>query len=123
VTSGASNDLMQATHLAREMVLRYGMGNRTGYASISDDDLPKQSEETRQLVDAEVKELLDHSYARARSVLVNNEPALHRLATALLKNETLDAKEITVSLIYLYLSWSHLLSILTYGMGLVDNRR
>jgi len=95
VTSGASNDLMQATNLAREMVLRYGMGNRTGYASISEEDLPKQSEETRQLVDAEVKDMLDSSYARAKMMLKTNESGLHRLASALLKNETLDAKEIT----------------------------
>ena len=100
VTSGAESDLEQATHLAREMVGRWGMSKAVGLVSV----LPRGdeaafvlaggarqvSERTRELVDDEVRRITDECYAEARSALSAERQRLDSLAEALLERETLD---------------------------------
>ena len=99
VTSGAQSDLQQATLLAREMVGRWGMSEAVGLVAVlgsedaggwgpwTGDGL---SEKTRELVDAEVRALIDAAYAQARELLHAHLDKLAELAQALLERETLD---------------------------------
>ena len=101
VTTGAENDLDQATRIARQMVGRWGMSARVGLASV----LPPPGQEqlaldgagpapaTRELVDEEVRTLLAECYEQARATLQANRDRLDRLARALLEHETLDAEQ------------------------------
>jgi ATP-dependent metalloprotease len=92
VTSGASNDLESATLIAREMVMRYGMGQRLG--RVAPEDTSNLSQETKKMIDEDVKTLVDGAYDRAKTVLSSNIHDLHRLAKALQTHETLDSTEI-----------------------------
>jgi ATP-dependent metalloprotease len=97
VTSGASSDLKQATALARAMVTKYGMSNKVGQVSLDyEDDGRSMSSETRQLVEDEVRKLVQGAYDRARSILTSNESELHALAGELLEKETLSGEQIRV---------------------------
>lgn len=97
VTSGASSDLKQATALARAMVTKYGMSNKVGQVSLDyEDDGRSMSSETRQLVEDEVRKLVQGAYDRARSILTSNESELHALAGELLEKETLGGDQIRV---------------------------
>ncbi|MFP5336528.1 MAG: ATP-dependent zinc metalloprotease FtsH [Actinomycetes bacterium] len=101
VSTGAENDLDHATRLARQMVGRWGMSERVGLASV----LPAPGQEqlaldasgpapaTRELVDAEVRRILDECYEEALATLRCNRDRLDRLARALLEHETLDAEQ------------------------------
>ncbi|MGY1603967.1 ATP-dependent zinc metalloprotease FtsH [Geodermatophilus sp. SYSU D00815] len=100
VTTGAENDLEQATQLARQMVGRWGMSGAVGPVSV----LPPSGTEqpfgldgvapgTRQLVDQEVRRLLDECYAMAVEALRGNRDRLDRLARTLLERETLNEDE------------------------------
>jgi len=101
-TTGAENDLQQATGIARQMVGRWGMSEAVGPVSILPE--PRQeptlsmgghgpSPHTLELVDQEVRRLLDECYDAAVAVLREHRPHLDRLAHALLERETLDADE------------------------------
>ncbi len=103
VTSGAQNDLQQVTGMARMMVTQLGMADEVGlrsYGSGGDDALggqsyapwePKEySEETAQRIDAAIERLIDEAHERARSVLREQRAALDAIATALLREESLD---------------------------------
>lgn len=92
ITTGASNDLSKATSIARQMVVKYGMSERVGPLEVS--EKAKLSAETRRVVDAEVKSILETSYERTRKTLKERETQLHAVAQALLKYETLTADEI-----------------------------
>jgi cell division protease FtsH len=101
ITSGAENDLEIVTQIARQMVGRWGMSDAVGPVSV----LPRPgqpeypgmrgsaSEGTRQLVDAEVRRLIDECYSVALGTLHDNRGRLDKLAQALLENETLDGDE------------------------------
>jgi cell division protease FtsH len=99
VTTGAASDLEQATALARQMVGRWGMSAAVGPVSV----LPSGPEQpfgpdpvspaTRELVDAEVRRLLEECYAEAVATLRSNRERLDRLARTLLDRETLDEDE------------------------------
>jgi cell division protease FtsH len=102
VTTGAESDLEQATRLARQMVGRWGMSSAVGPVSVlpgpgaqptfgSDGNEPSPA--TRELVDAEVRRLLEEGNERARQTLSENRQRLDHLVEALLANETLDADE------------------------------
>ena len=86
ITTGASSDLQQATRLAREMITRYGMSDKIGLAS-QDYASEEISSETRQLIEDEVKSMLDAAYKRAKSLLVAHEGDLHSIARRLLDAE------------------------------------
>jgi cell division protease FtsH len=101
ITSGAENDLEVVTRIARQMIGRWGMSDAVGPVSVlprpGQPDIPGMhgvsSEGTRQLVDAEVRRLIDECYSVALGTLHDNRERLDRLAEALLKNETLDGDE------------------------------
>src|SRR3954449_4046751 len=100
VTTGAESDLDQATQLARQMVGRWGMSPAIGPVTV----LPPRGQEqpfgvagvapaTEELVDSEVRRLLDDCYAEAVQTLRSNRERLDRLAHTLLQRETLDEDE------------------------------
>jgi cell division protease FtsH len=107
VTTGAGNDIERATQMARRMVMQFGMSEAIGPMAIGDSeqevflgrDLGQRrqvSERTAQLVDAEVKRMLDESYERAREVLTDHRELLEAIASALLERETLDREQVEI---------------------------
>ncbi len=103
IDSGAQSDIRHATALARQMVTEWGMGEEVGpvhygtngsdmyyYGPMSSD----YSQKTAELIDREVKKLLDTAYLKAEDMLKANRDKLDALAEALLKYETLDAEEV-----------------------------
>jgi len=105
VTTGASNDIMQATKLARSMVTEYGMSDKLGpqrYDENQDEVFlghsvartQSVSEATAQLIDQEVRRIIDEGEAKARQVLTDHMKDLHALAEGLLEYETLSGDEV-----------------------------
>jgi ATP-dependent metalloprotease len=94
VTTDAASDLSQASAIARAMITGYGMENRVRTIAISDEDYERLSQETRSLIDTEVKALLDESYQRAQNILLKYKSQLDALAGALLERETMSRTEI-----------------------------
>jgi cell division protease FtsH len=99
ITTGAESDLEQATAIARQMVGRWGMSAEIGLVTV----LPAEdagpfglmgegtiSEQTRQLLDTEVRRITDECHKRALAVLTEHREQLDALAHALLEHETLD---------------------------------
>ena len=104
LNTGASNDIQQATDMARSMVMEYGMSEKLGWLRYRDnqDEVflghsvarnQQVSEETARLIDAEVRRLIEEAEGRARQVLTDNIDELHKLAGALLEYETLNGDE------------------------------
>ena len=108
-TSGAESDLEQATSLARHMVTRWGMSEKLGPVSLAPRDSvflgstdpfgfggggKQHSEETAQVIDDEVRRILQESYAEATRLLTKHRHQLDALASALLEKETLDEQQI-----------------------------
>jgi cell division protease FtsH len=104
-TTGAENDIEQATALARRMVTRWGMSERIGMVELAPRDNPYLgggglagnkpfSEATAQAIDEEVRKIIGDSYEEARGLLAAHRAQLDALAKALLTRETLDEKEI-----------------------------
>ncbi|MDX2061171.1 MAG: ATP-dependent zinc metalloprotease FtsH, partial [Gemmatimonadales bacterium] len=107
ITTGAAGDIEQATSLARRMVTQWGMSDRVGMIAVGDREqeifLGREisqrrdvSEQMAEVVDTEIKRLIDEAYARARAILAENRDLLDRMADALLDRETLDRDEITM---------------------------
>ncbi|TRY56096.1 hypothetical protein DNTS_007820 [Danionella cerebrum] len=96
ITTGASSDFDSATKIAKMMVTRFGMSDKLGVMTYS--DLHKQSPETQAAVEQEVRILLKDSYDRAKALLKSRAKEHKSLAEALLRYETLDAKEIQLVL-------------------------
>jgi cell division protease FtsH len=105
VTTGASNDIERATELARNMVTKWGLSDRLGPLTYSEDDgevflgrsvtQHKQvSDDTAHAIDEEVRRIIDTNYERARKHLEDNLEKLHSMAKALMKYETIDEKQI-----------------------------
>ena len=105
VTTGAGNDIERATALARRMVTQFGMSERIGAMAIGDREqevfLGREfgqrreiSERTSEMVDDEVKRLLDEAYAKANVLLMANRELLERIAKALLDRETIDREDL-----------------------------
>ena len=101
VTTGASNDIEQATKLARAMVTRYGMSEKFDMVALETvqnqylggDASLACSEKTAGEIDAEVIALVRRQHQKALDILKNDEPALHRLAGYLMEKETITGKE------------------------------
>ncbi|KAG5285598.1 hypothetical protein AALO_G00005210 [Alosa alosa] len=96
ITTGASSDFDGATKIARMMVTRYGMSEKLGVMTYVDQT--KQSPETQAAIEKEVRILLRDSYERAKALLKSHTKEHKNLAEALLRYETLDAKEIQMVL-------------------------
>jgi cell division protease FtsH len=105
VTTGASNDIERATELARNMVTKWGLSDRLGPLTYSEDDgevflgrsvtQHKQvSDDTAHAIDEEVRRIIDTNYSRAKKLLEENLDKLHTMAKALIKYETIDEKQI-----------------------------
>jgi len=96
VTPGAGSDFQQATNIARAMVMQFGMGEKLGKMAFSDADIRynRISPDTQRLIEQEVKEILEQSYTRAKTILTKNRHELDKLAYALLEYETLSLDEI-----------------------------
>jgi cell division protease FtsH len=101
ITTGASNDLERATSIARAMVTRYGMSEALGLRVFGEDggtvflgrSLGEQrdySDDTARAIDSEVTRILNHSYERAKSILLEHRDKLVKLAKTLLDVETVD---------------------------------
>lgn len=89
-TSGASSDLMQASKLATKMVKEWGFSDRVGLMYISN----RVSPVTEQMIDEEVRTLLQRQFDYAMKLLTNNRPLLDKLAKELLDKETLNGQDI-----------------------------
>jgi len=101
VSTGAAQDIAQATQTAREMICKYGMCEKFGFQAFMEPsqfaagDLPPQfSEETSRAIDAEVKKLIDEAYADAKRLIEENHDKLETLAKTLLEKETMDGREV-----------------------------
>lgn len=101
ITSGAADDIEQATKIARAMVTRYGMSDEFGMMALETAVHPYLSDETRMLVspetatkiDQEVQKILKQCYDRAMEILQEHEDKMHELADYLFEKETIDGDE------------------------------
>ena len=104
MSTGAGSDIEHATDLARRMVCEYGM-SRLGPLTFGKKEeqifLGREiaqhrdfSEETARQIDQEVRRLIDEAYQSAYSLVETHQPAMHRIANALLERETIDAEEV-----------------------------
>ncbi len=109
ISSGAQSDILQATKIARQMILTWGMSDELGLISYEPDMglkdrmymLPGEkeySERTAETIDSEVKKITEEAYKKAKELIQKNKDKLHRIAKALLKYETLDADDVKVIL-------------------------
>jgi cell division protease FtsH len=105
VTTGASNDIERATEIARNMVTKWGLSDRLGPLTYSEDDgevflgrsvtQHKQvSDDTAHAIDEEVRRIIDSNYERAKTLLQQNVDKLHAMARALVKYETIGEAQI-----------------------------
>jgi cell division protease FtsH len=105
VSSGASSDIQYATQLARDMVTRWGMSDALGPLQYAEPDEEvflgysvnrqrNMSNETAQLIDKEIRRVVEEGYDRAKTVLDEHRDELETLAQALLEYETLSGEEI-----------------------------
>ena len=105
MTTGASNDFERATHLARDMVMRYGMSDALGPMVYAENEgevflgrsvtkTTNISEQTMQKVDLEVRRIIDEQYGLARKLIEDNQDKMHAMAKALLEWETIDGEQI-----------------------------
>jgi cell division protease FtsH len=105
VTTGAASDIQQATGLARRYVTQWGLSDAIGPILVGDNEQElflgreiqhrrEVSEQTAQLVDAEVKRIIEYAYERAKAVLKENMDLLHSVARALLDRETLTRDDV-----------------------------
>src|SRR5215213_1279972 len=107
VTTGASSDIQKATELARRYVTQWGLSDAVGPIQVGSNEhelflgrdiqhRQEVSQQTAQLVDAEVKRVITNAYERAKDVLSENIDLLHTMAQALLERETLSAEDIRI---------------------------
>jgi cell division protease FtsH len=105
MTTGASNDFERATHIARDMVMRYGMTDALGPMVYAENEgevflgrsvtkTTNISEQTMQKVDAEVRRIIDEQYKLARKLIEDNADKMHAMAKALLEWETIDGEQL-----------------------------
>ena len=105
MTTGASNDFERATHMARDMVTRYGMSDALGPMVYAENEgevflgrsvtrTTQMSEATMQKVDVEIRKIIDEQYGLARKLIEENSDKMHAMAKALLDWETIDADQI-----------------------------
>lgn len=101
ISTGAAQDIMMATQIAREMVCKYAMSDKFGFQSFyeknrlaTETHMPQFSEETSRMIDEEVKSLIDEAYADAKRLVEENKTALEILAAKLLEKETMSLEEV-----------------------------
>jgi len=100
ITTGAQDDLRRVSQYARAMVTQYGMSEKLGKVSFMPDDnqgmMPQKdySEKTAELIDEEVKNIVDTAYQRAKDLLTEKSADLHKIAEHLLQNENITQNEV-----------------------------
>ncbi len=104
VTTGASNDIMRATQLARNMVTKWGLSEKLGPLLYAEDENEgylgrsggggNVSGETAKLIDQEIRDIIDECYSVATKILHDNRDKLDAMALALMKYETIDSDQI-----------------------------
>ncbi len=101
ISTGAAQDIRQATAIARDMICTYGMSETYGFQAFVEPSQfsaepvpPPFSEKTAEGIDAEVKRLVDGAYARAEKLISKNRDKLETLAAALLEKESMDGRDI-----------------------------
>ena len=105
VTTGASNDIQRATELARNMVTKWGLSEKLGPLTYTEEEgevflgrsvtqHKNVSDETAHIIDEEVRLFIDRNYDRSRHILTENMDKLHVMADALMKYETIDLDQI-----------------------------
>jgi cell division protease FtsH len=105
VTTGASNDIERATEIARKMVTQWGLSSKMGPMLYAEDEgevflgrsmskASHMSDDTARAIDAEIKSVIDTNYERAKQILEEHIDILHSMKDALMKYETIDAKQI-----------------------------
>jgi len=103
ISTGASNDIMRATEIAKDMVTKYGFSEKLGPVNYSSSDevfLGKDfstrqnySEEVASAIDEEIKRIIEEAFSEAEKILIENEEKLHIVAMSLLELETLDGEQ------------------------------
>ena len=104
ITTGASQDIKQATQMARSMVTKYGMSDNVGLICYSNDDeevfigrdlahTRSYSESIAAQIDAEVKRIIDEAYAKAKQIIIDNRNVLDKCAELLLEKEKISREE------------------------------
>ena len=104
VTTGASQDIKQATSTAKDMVMKYGFSESIGMINYADEDevfigrdfghtSRGYSEEVAKTIDSEVKKIIDKAYAEAKKILEDNMDVLHACANLLMEKERIDRQE------------------------------
>ncbi len=107
VTTGASNDIEKATELARKIVSNWGLSEKMGPINYSADEGEiflgrsvtkhrEMSDQTAQMIDKEIHELIDKNYKRAEKILKENIKILHLMADCLMKYETIEQEQIDI---------------------------
>ena len=105
VTTGASNDIMRATDIARNMVTKWGLSEKLGPLTYAEEEgevflgrsvtqHKNVSDETSHIIDEEIRSVIDRNYERAKKILVEKTDILHLMADALIKYETIDVGQI-----------------------------
>jgi cell division protease FtsH len=105
VTTGAQNDIERATDIARNMVTKWGLSERLGPLTYSEDDgevflgrsvtrHKNVSDETTYAIDEEIRAIINCNYLRSENILRENLDKLHTMAAALIKFETIDSEQI-----------------------------
>ena len=106
VTTGASNDIMRASQIARNMVTKWGLSEKLGPLMYAEEESEvflgrggsgqhaSFSGDTAKLIDSEVRSIIDQCYGTAKQILTDNRDKLDAMADALMKYETIDAEQI-----------------------------
>jgi cell division protease FtsH len=105
ITTGAQNDIERATKTARKMVCEWGMSEKLGPLQYGQKEEPifigkeiarhkDYSEKTSEMIDNEIREIIENAYKNAWDILTKNKPILDKLAKRLLEKEVLDRKGI-----------------------------
>jgi cell division protease FtsH len=107
ITTGASSDIKMVTDMARRMVTEWGMSEKLGFLAYSGDEQEvflgrsvtqskNVSDKTADIIDAEIRRIVDEAYLDAEDILKKNSVELERLALGLLEYETLNGNEIKI---------------------------
>jgi len=105
VTTGASNDIERATNIARNMVTKWGLSEKLGPLSYSEEEgevflgrsvtqTKHVSDDTAHEIDDEIRQIIDSNYERAETILEEKKDVLHAMAKTLMKYETIDENQI-----------------------------
>jgi cell division protease FtsH len=100
ITTGASQDIKQATKIAKNMIIKWGMSEKIGFRSFYDSEgyyleaSDQISQQTSEIIDSEIKLLMDSSYKEVKEMVTKNRDKLESIASKLIERETLTGDEV-----------------------------